>query len=65
MNLNIEPPDYLLAGDAEPPPERVRFMELCEPERWALVQAGLSRLGILDEEGNVPLPSDGFQEDSR
>ena len=40
-------------------------MELCEPERWALVQAGLSRLGILDEEGNVPLPSDGFQEDSR
>jgi hypothetical protein len=42
------------AGGVEPPPERVRFMDLSESERWALVQEGLQQLGILDEEGHLP-----------
>lgn len=43
------------ASAAEPPPERVRFMDLDEPQRWALVQDSLQQLGILDEEGNLPI----------
>jgi|GEM_PF-4583030 len=41
------------AAPAEPPLERERFMEMDEAERWALVQEGLRRLRILDEEGTI------------
>ncbi len=40
----------------EPPkPEAKRFMKMDESGHWALVGEGLHRLGILDEEGTIPI----------
>jgi hypothetical protein len=41
------------ASAVEPPSERMKFLALEEAQRWDIVQAGLQRLGIVDEQGYV------------